>query len=235
MSKKTTAITEDWISKKYYNWLMQLYPDEDETHKNAIDYMNRCGWQYASIRHDKDVNDDGTPKKPHTHFVISFKNQRYRDPIAQDLGIKANYLEPCLHKDESLRYLVHWGWPDKAQYEPDKVCGPMGNLVAALCIDKDSSTEESRVLAILELLDEMPVPCSYRKWLVAICNAGLYGDFRRMGSGYQPLLAEHNKAYYEQMHEKYALEQPTLARPMEETTGEFRSFCQGYAAGVRKE
>lgn len=214
---------------------MELYPDEDVSHKAAIEYMSRCGWMYASIRHDKDVNEDGTLKKVHVHVVVSFKYQRYRDPIANELGIKPNYLEPCLHKDESLRYLVHWGWPEKAQYDPALVCGPMGSLVGPLCIDKDTSTEESRVLAILEILDNMPIPCTYRQLLVAVCDAGLYGDFRRMGTGYKPLLAEHNQSYYEAMNEKYKLEQPTLTRPKEETTGEFRSFCQGYAAGMRNE
>ena len=40
----------------------------------------------------------------------------------------------------------------------------------------------------------MPVPCTYRKFLVAVCENGMYGDFRRMGSGVKTLLDEHNGA-----------------------------------------
>ena len=56
-------------------------------------------------------------------------------------------------------------------------------------VDED---EGSRVLKILDLIDSMPKPCSYRQLLVAVCNNGFYGDFRRMGSGVKTLLDEHN-------------------------------------------
>ena len=166
----------------------------------VLDKLESCGYLYASINHDKDVvteddlkkRDDlilGTPKKAHTHVVLKFKNPRCPSAICKELGIESNYLQECRNLKGALLYLVHAGDPVRYQYDLEDVCGPLKFELGKYLDDKD---EGSRVLRILDLLDEMPTPCSYRKLLVSVCERGLYGEFRRMGSGVMKLLDEHN-------------------------------------------
>ena len=43
---------------------------------------------YAYILHDKDVNDDGSPKAAHWHIYIRFKDSTPTDSICKWFGIK---------------------------------------------------------------------------------------------------------------------------------------------------
>lgn len=186
---------------KTRTWLAVLYPLEDKTHFSCIQKLN-SGHSFCAIDHVFDVYDEfdtddpeliGKQKKPHTHVYIRFKSPRFRKPIAEELGIKHTYLEPCRDTKSSLLYFLHDGYPDKYQYDIEDVYGSLKPELQKLLVDDD---EGSRVLAILDLLDTMPKPCTYRKFLVAVCNNGMYSDFRRMGSGINKLLDEHNGAGY---------------------------------------
>lgn len=174
------------------------YPDEDMSHLFAINKLNECGYKYVAIDHDKDVYDShdecdpsllGSLKKKHTHVYIRFKNPRYLEPVADELEIKTNYLQPCRDTPGALGYMIHDGFPDKYQYPVEELYGPLKVEVEKLMVCED---EGSRVLRVLDVLDSMPCPCTYRKFLVAVCECGLYGEFRRMGSGIVKLLDEHN-------------------------------------------
>lgn len=174
-----------------------LYP-EDLTHASAIDRLKTGGYNCAIILHDEDIwteNDPGfdpakytigEKKKPHWHIVLKFQNPRWNNSLAQELGIKPNYLEKCTNLDAALLYLVHEGYPDKYQYDIEKVEGPLKVNLQKLLLDED---EGSRVLRIVELIDNSPCP-SYREILVKACKAGLYGEFRRLGSGVKFIIDE---------------------------------------------
>lgn len=180
---------------------MRLYP-EDPTHSNAIELLKSNGSQFAAILHDKDVwketdpefdpakHKDGELKKAHWHIVLCVgNNPRYRIPIANELGIPKYCLEPCRNKDAALTYLIHDGYPDKYQYDSEEVFGSLAPAVARLVSD---DTEETKVLRVLEVLDDLPVPVTYRALLTKCCQLGLYAELRRMGSGAMRLLDEHN-------------------------------------------
>ena len=168
---------------------MVLYPDEDMSHLFALNKLEKCGYSYCAIDHDNDTYDDyddcdqskiGTLKKKHTHVYLRLKSPRFAEPVAQELGIKVNYLQVCRDSKSAMLYFLHDGYPNKYQYDIENVYGSLKHEVAKLLVSED---EGSRVLKILDLIDSMPKPCSYRQLLVAVCNNGFYGDFRRMGSG----------------------------------------------------
>lgn len=168
------------------------------SHLFALNYLKHNGYSYCAIDHDNDVYDKhddcdesliGTLKKKHTHVYLRLKSPRFAEPLAEELGIKANYLKVCRDSKGAMSYLVHDGYPTKYQYDVESVYGSLKHEVSKLLIAED---EGSRVLQLLDLLDSMPTPCTYRKFLVAVCNNGFYGDFRRMGSGIKTLLDEHN-------------------------------------------
>ena len=91
-------------SPKAYQFIFTLYP---ESQQYAIDYVKEH-WSCAWALHDKDTYDAedlkeyakdhggdcppwnvGDLKKPHVHFVVRFKNQRYASGVAKELRNKA--------------------------------------------------------------------------------------------------------------------------------------------------
>lgn len=169
-----------------------LYP-EDDTHREAIEKLKAGGYNFAAILHDKDVYEDGEHagelKKPHWHIVIRFKNAVWNTAIAKELGITPNYLEACKDVDSSLLYLVHYGNDKKAQYDYEEVFGPLRLKLATLLADTDEGT---RVLNIVEIIENSPGPIGYSELLKKAVAAGLYADLRRMGTFAVGLMREHN-------------------------------------------
>lgn len=169
-----------------------LYP-EDTTHAECIEKLKSGGYNFAAILHNKDVYEDGEHKgelkKPHWHIVIRFKNAVWNTAIAKELGITANYLEACKNVDASLLYLVHYGNEGKAQYDYEEVFGPLRLRLATLLSDTDEGT---RVLNLVEIIDNSPGPIGYSELIKKAVAAGLYGDLRRMGTFAVGLMREHN-------------------------------------------
>lgn len=173
------------------NFCLELYPDNFD-HVVICDQLSAQGYQFSAICHDKDVSSEDPSKllKPHWHVVLCFPRQRDLAVVAKELGIAENYIEPCRNRVGAERYHCHLDHPDKYQYDPSEIFGPLADQVRAHY--ESGKTEDIKVLALLHLLDSMPKPCSYRKFIVAACNASLYSTLRRMGSLIKPLLDEHN-------------------------------------------
>lgn len=185
---------------KKRNWTMLLYP-EDPTHKAAIETLSAGGYKYVAILHDSDTWGEGEseshaagePKKEHWHVVLKFPQARYNTAVAKELGIKENYMEPCANFDAACLYLVHANAEDKHQYDPSALFGTLVSAVNKLLLDDDEGT---RVLEIVKTIDAAPGVMSYHDILIWACKNGLYGEFRRLGSGVGWLLREHNNEFY---------------------------------------
>lgn len=184
--------------KKYRTVRLVLYPYEDATHKIAMDKLKNSDFSFVAIDHDKDLyteEDDcspekiGTLKKNHTHVVVRFGGARYPTPFVESLGITLNYCFVCDNPKNAMLYLVHYGFENKHQYELSECYGPL-RFELAKYLECDS--ESDRVLRVLDILDSLPKPTSYRKFLVACCENGMYSEFRRLGVGVSKLLDEHN-------------------------------------------
>lgn len=184
--------------KKYRTVRLLLYPLEDPTHFEAMKKINNAGFSFVACDHDRDTyteDDDcppekiGTLKKPHTHVVVRFGGARYPTPFCESLGIKINYCFECDNPKNAMLYLVHHGFPNKFQYEFSDV---YGSLRFELAKYLECDTESDRVLRVLDILDSLPKPTTYRKFLVACCENGMYSEFRRLGVGVSKLLDEHN-------------------------------------------
>lgn len=171
------------------NYTMILYPD-DFDHVVAMDVLKSSGYQYSAILHDHDVDKEGNPKKPHFHVIVCFPRQKDLNALCNELCIKANYVEPVRNRQYAERYHIHADDPDQYQYDPSSIFGPLADRVRAHVASGE--TEEEKVKSLLVLLDSMPVPCTYRQFLVACCDANLYSVFRRLGNVLRHLMDEHN-------------------------------------------
>ena len=80
--------------------------------------------RFGAIVHDKDENEDGTPKEPHLHVMMSFKNPRSVEGIAKQLNERPQYFERFNKSSENgYAYLCHRTTQSrhKHQYNPDEV------------------------------------------------------------------------------------------------------------------
>ena len=78
--------------------------------------------KYAIVIHDKDLLDNGEPKKKHFHAVLTFSNATTIGAVANGLGVDCQYVEKIRTTTKSaMLYLVHRNNPEKYQYSPDSV------------------------------------------------------------------------------------------------------------------
>ena len=112
------------------NFMLVLYPD-DFNHIIAMDILKRDGYQFSAILHDKDVDKEGNLKKEHYHYVVCFPRQKDLSALSNELGIKANYIEPVRNRQYAERYHIHADDPDQFQYDPTCIFGPLADRVRA--------------------------------------------------------------------------------------------------------
>lgn len=180
-------------------WLLVLYP-EDETHCSALLKLNK-GYQYVGVQHDRDVWEEGEspdhqagePKKIHWHIILKFPQARWNTAIADELGLADNYIMPCRDFPAAALYLLHTGYPEKAQYDPDDLFGPLVPSVKKL-LDTDSDQNE-RVRSLLELIKAQDKILNVWDLIEIACDNGCYGDLIRMGSLVRDLVEIHNLKY----------------------------------------
>ena len=101
------------------HWTFVLYPESaPENWKSILDDLH-VEW-ICSPLHDKDINANGEPKKPHFHVILSFDgNKKSFDQVVKIIEPFncPGYAEPVLAMSAMIRYLVHRDNPDKAQYD----------------------------------------------------------------------------------------------------------------------
>lgn len=72
--------------------------------------------------HDKDIDPDGNPKKPHYHIIMSYEGPTTYNVVK---GIMDELHQPAPQKLESVRgyyrYLTHKDNPEKAQYDENDI------------------------------------------------------------------------------------------------------------------
>lgn len=174
------------------NYACVVYPDSCKS--NWLDILSGLHVPaFVSPLHDKDINPDGSQKKPHWHVMLMFDNVKTKEQ-AYDIFVS---LGGAVGKDENgdiygleiiqslrgyARYLCHLDNPEKAQYSQDLVRQFGGadyvNIIG-LILDK--------YIAIGDMLDycELNDIVSYSDlllyarserfdWFRVLCDSGTY-------------------------------------------------------------
>lgn len=108
------------------NFALILYPESLE-HINMLQYLETHPYvcEYVGILHDKDILEDGTPKKPHYHIVLHYKRTQRLSTILKFFSVWIDYMEPVTNFESYLFYMLH-ETPDsldKHQYSPSEMIG----------------------------------------------------------------------------------------------------------------
>ena len=183
---------EKYRSRKF---CVLLYPNEDQTHKKAYDFI-KLNYDYASIEHNKDKNEQGEIKKSHTHIVISFPNAKWNTALSEELGITPNYIEKCRSLDNALEYLIHYNDDTKEQYDIEEV---QGNLKSQLkkIMSVDGKDENEKALELVDFIRTYPLELDEFTFIQYVCSVGMWDVFRRASFVYLRLIDKHNQVIKE--------------------------------------
>lgn len=166
--------------KRYCFFATELYPESVKP-----DYENIISnWHiraFLSPLHDKDVKDDGTPKKAHYHLMLMFDNAKSDKAVREMcVSIGGVGLEIIASKVGYARYLCHLDNPEKAQYDINDV-KEFGGANYKQMIAEKSKTEI--YIQIIRYIDECHIK-SYAQllryamnfepdWFTALCKNGI--------------------------------------------------------------
>lgn len=101
---------------KKRNWAGVVYPESLPC--NWIEILEQSGIQCAiSPLHNKDINADGTQKKPHYHLLFVYSNSTTYNAVKEFLSqFNGTIPQPLEQVRGYYRYLTHKDNPEKAQY-----------------------------------------------------------------------------------------------------------------------
>lgn len=102
---------------KKRNWAMVLYPESAP--ENWREILQKSGLQCAiSPLHNKDLNPDKIPKKPHYHIILVYGNPTtYSNVKAFTDSLRQPIPQPIEQVQGMYRYFTHADNPEKAQYD----------------------------------------------------------------------------------------------------------------------
>lgn len=170
---------------------MLLYPLEDETHKQALEYI-KLNYDYASIVHDKDTNEQGEVKKSHTHVVISMPNAKWNTALAKELGITENYIERCRCLENALEYLIHFNDDSKHQYTLEQVKGNLKKKLEKIMLN-DGKDEEDKAQELVDFIIHYQGYLRFTDFSYYCLSMGMWSVYRRSSAIFGKLIEEHNK------------------------------------------
>lgn len=93
---------------------MILYPDSDAYNCESVLSDVMLNYDYAFIKHDKDVDDDGVLKKVHIHCMVSFSSPRKLSWVLS--RFKQSHIEIISSVPAYLTYLTHSDLDDSTKY-----------------------------------------------------------------------------------------------------------------------
>lgn len=125
--KKASNKKESSGAGRTRNYTAIVYPDSVNTPDNWIEVLSDTHIPVMiSPLHDKDLNPDGQPKKPHYHVMLCFEGPKTPEQARAVLDQIGAVIPPeHFFKVQSLRgmarYFCHMDNPEKAQYNTESV------------------------------------------------------------------------------------------------------------------
>lgn len=184
-------------NNEYRNYEFILYTLED-----CNRFVNICineGFDYAFIKHDKDLKEDLTDfKKLHYHFQIFMLNQKSISRISTLFDIKENYIQIIRDKKKAIRYLIHADNNDKCTYD-----------ILEIRSNFDITSYFNNLISNESV--EMEIIFDYISRKINITMLGLYKyvmsnncwtTYRRNYSIIKDLVLEHNLIYNDERYKK---------------------------------
>ena len=133
------------------NWSFIVYPESaPKNWREKLDELH-VEWVESPL-HDKDLNADGEPKKPHWHVLLMFEGNKSYEQITEITSSLSAPAPQRVHSTKGLvRYMAHLDNPEKVQYDISLIIGHGGADVAQLL----KPTTSARYTLIKEMSDHV--------------------------------------------------------------------------------
>lgn len=162
------------------NWTIIVYPDSAPEHWRDILDEEHLEWIESPL-HDKDINADGTEKKPHWHILLMFGGVKSYEQ-AKEVTDKLNSPIPtrCHNAKALVRYMAHLDNPDKAQYKVSDIKAhggvdlsemlrPSSSERYTLISDMIKFIKENDIIEFQDLMD-YAVYNEFDTWFPLLCD-----------------------------------------------------------------
>lgn len=175
-------MSEQKSTTRYRNFACVVYPDSAPVDWKEILSAHLIP-TFISPLHDKDVNPNGEPKKPHYHVMLMYDGVKSPEQVAEVFssfgGVGCEIVKSIRGY---ARYLCHLDNPEKAQYDQGDVVSLAGAdyvSTIGLAIDKYKAIremidycEEHNIISYAELLRY----CMSDRfdWFRILCDNGTY-------------------------------------------------------------
>jgi len=104
-------------------WSFIGYPDDSLPENYAAilsDELHLC-WAESPV-HDADLNGDGSEKKKHIHFILSFEGMKSFEQVEEITErLHCPIPQKCRNARALVRYFIHLDNPDKHQYREEDI------------------------------------------------------------------------------------------------------------------
>lgn len=171
-------------SDRTRNWTFVLYPESaPENWRDILDEYH-IEWVESPL-HDKDINADGEPKKPHKHILLMFGGVKSYEQVLEITEALNQPIPQRIHNAKALvRYMAHLDNPEKAQYSPSEIIAHGGVDLAELL--RPSSSERYTMLrdmidyirsaGVTEFQDLMDYAAAehFDDWFPLLCDNSAY-------------------------------------------------------------
>lgn len=138
---------------KKREWTFVLYPESAPPDWRDI-IRQRGLIAAASPLHDRDINADGTPKKPHHHIIVVYDGPTtYSNVCALSVGELHGTIPKVLDSPRGMyTYFTHEDNPEKAQYRKEDIEHFNNFNITDLCMLKQSEIFEikKRVISFID-------------------------------------------------------------------------------------
>lgn len=162
------------------NWTVIVYPESAPEHWRDILDDEHLEWIESPL-HDKDINADGTEKKPHWHVLLMFGGVKTYEQV-KEVTDKLNAPIPtrCHNAKALVRYMAHLDNPDKAQYKVSDIKShggvdlsemlrPSSSERYTLIADMIKFIKENDVIEFQDLMD-YAVHNEFDTWFPLLCD-----------------------------------------------------------------
>lgn len=139
---------------KKREWTFVLYPESAP--RDWRDIIRQRGLiAAASPLHDRDINADGTPKKPHHHIILVYDGPTtYNNVLTFCQGELNGTIPKVLDSPRGMyTYFTHEDNPEKAQYEKSDIEHFNNFNITDLCMLKASEIFEIKC-RVLDFIDD---------------------------------------------------------------------------------
>lgn len=150
MAGKSSSGNKDTRTR---NWNVVVYPDSAPVGWQDMLDEHHIEWVCSPL-HDRDINGDGSPKKPHWHVLLMFGGVKSYEQVCEFIQFLNCPIPQRAHNAKaSVRYMAHLDNPSKAQYSVSDITAH-GGVDLSEMLRPSSSERYSLIRDMLEYVKE---------------------------------------------------------------------------------